>query len=240
MTTDERSLLLAIRDNAEDDMPRLAYADWLEEQGGEESLRYAAFIRGQIAEPDTALEVVANKKAGRVVIRVIAGLQGFNPFRADDLDVFSRLLPWGGRLVISRGFPARCLLSIRGWLRAGTAIFARYPIRSAQVKWACVYHHPERLGSLSPEMNDVALQAMMAFTPRSQYLEMHYDHFKNVEEFSAFITQAICDTLLSFSDNNEMYQSGVAEGICFPLATHPLAIDARKSLYRRLDVSYRY
>src|SRR5262245_1993932 len=44
----ERALLQAIRDNPDDDLPRLAHADWLEEQDTEVSLACAGFIRAQI------------------------------------------------------------------------------------------------------------------------------------------------------------------------------------------------
>src|SRR5262245_5485156 len=43
------ALLAAIRESPEDDLPRLAYADWLEEQGDEPSLIRAEFIRVQLA-----------------------------------------------------------------------------------------------------------------------------------------------------------------------------------------------
>src|SRR4051794_37823654 len=43
--SDEPALLRAVRDDPDDDLPRLAYADWLEEKG--ERPR-AAFIRAQL------------------------------------------------------------------------------------------------------------------------------------------------------------------------------------------------
>src|SRR5262245_53183872 len=48
-TTDERSALLAaVCDVADDDGPRLVYADWLEEHGDEVDRDRAAFIRLQL------------------------------------------------------------------------------------------------------------------------------------------------------------------------------------------------
>src|SRR5262249_33108972 len=44
---DERALLAAIQADPEDDLPRLAYADWLEERGAA-SLARAEFIRVQV------------------------------------------------------------------------------------------------------------------------------------------------------------------------------------------------
>lgn len=46
--SDEAALLLAIDADPADDLPRLAYADWLEEQGGEGARSRGAFIRTQI------------------------------------------------------------------------------------------------------------------------------------------------------------------------------------------------
>lgn len=46
------ALLDAIRESPGDDLPRLAYADWLEEQGDEELSARAAFIRDQLTVAD--------------------------------------------------------------------------------------------------------------------------------------------------------------------------------------------
>src|SRR5262245_37728201 len=43
--SDEAALLAAIRANPEEDTPRLVYADWLEEQGGESNTARAEYIR---------------------------------------------------------------------------------------------------------------------------------------------------------------------------------------------------
>jgi uncharacterized protein (TIGR02996 family) len=49
-SSDGAALLRAICDNPEDDTPRLVYADWLDEQGGESDIARAEFIRLQVAE----------------------------------------------------------------------------------------------------------------------------------------------------------------------------------------------
>jgi uncharacterized protein (TIGR02996 family) len=49
-TGDGAALLRAIIDNPDEDTPRLVYADWLDEQGGEANADQAEFIRTQIAE----------------------------------------------------------------------------------------------------------------------------------------------------------------------------------------------
>src|SRR3954469_2476241 len=47
-SADERALFHAVLDDPEDDLPRLAYADWLDEHGGETDHARAEFIRLQI------------------------------------------------------------------------------------------------------------------------------------------------------------------------------------------------
>ncbi len=51
---DGAALLRAICDHPDEDTPRLVYADWLDEQGGESNAARAEFIRIQIAEAEKA------------------------------------------------------------------------------------------------------------------------------------------------------------------------------------------
>src|SRR5688500_4147160 len=46
--SDKDALLAAIRDNPDDDTPRLAFADWLDEQGGASNEAWAEYIRLEI------------------------------------------------------------------------------------------------------------------------------------------------------------------------------------------------
>src|SRR5438045_4052183 len=46
----EHALSKAILEEPDDDLPRLAYADWFEERGGEADAARAEFIRVQIAQ----------------------------------------------------------------------------------------------------------------------------------------------------------------------------------------------
>src|SRR5262245_23559159 len=48
MTHSETAFLRAVAENPDDDLPRLVYADWPEEQGNEESANRGAFIRAQV------------------------------------------------------------------------------------------------------------------------------------------------------------------------------------------------
>jgi uncharacterized protein (TIGR02996 family) len=50
LSADEAALLKAICENPDEDTPRLVYADWLDEQGGESRAARAEFIRLQVAE----------------------------------------------------------------------------------------------------------------------------------------------------------------------------------------------
>lgn len=69
MRTTADVLLADIRDKPEDDTPRLVYADWLEEHGGEDAHARAAFIRAQIelarmAEEDPRRAALERTEAG--------------------------------------------------------------------------------------------------------------------------------------------------------------------------------
>ena len=46
--SDDVALLAAIRAHPDEDTPRLVYADWLEEQGGESNVARAEYIRLEI------------------------------------------------------------------------------------------------------------------------------------------------------------------------------------------------
>ncbi|HJZ56263.1 MAG TPA: TIGR02996 domain-containing protein, partial [Gemmataceae bacterium] len=46
--TDEHALLAAIREHPEEDTPRLVYADWLDEQGGQANRDRAEYIRAAV------------------------------------------------------------------------------------------------------------------------------------------------------------------------------------------------
>lgn len=46
--SEQKALIAAIRETPDDDAPRLIYADWLEEKGGDANVERAAFIRTQI------------------------------------------------------------------------------------------------------------------------------------------------------------------------------------------------
>ena len=55
--TDGDLLRAAVLSQPDEDTPRLAYADWLDEVGGEREVAYAGFIRRQIADPDEVIRL---------------------------------------------------------------------------------------------------------------------------------------------------------------------------------------
>jgi uncharacterized protein (TIGR02996 family) len=65
MGSEERLLLRAIAQAPEEDTPRLAYADWLDEQGGEPAKARAEFIRLQVSLYRTP-ELLADPAAARL------------------------------------------------------------------------------------------------------------------------------------------------------------------------------
>lgn len=60
--SDRDSFLKAIRANPDDDLPRLVFADWLDEHGDE---KWAAVIRDQCARPHQRVEHTGHGPAGR-------------------------------------------------------------------------------------------------------------------------------------------------------------------------------
>jgi uncharacterized protein (TIGR02996 family) len=68
ISDDGAALLRAIRENPDEDTPRLVYADWLDEQGGESNEARSELIRLQIAEaaklPPNTFEAVGQRYMG--------------------------------------------------------------------------------------------------------------------------------------------------------------------------------
>jgi len=73
MSTDEELLHQAIADQPEEDTPRLAFADWLDEQGGEVNSTRAEFIRLQVmlyrANVETSETKAARQRAANLLER---------------------------------------------------------------------------------------------------------------------------------------------------------------------------
>lgn len=106
--TDGDALLRAICENPRDDLPRLVFADWLDENGQPER---AAFIRTEIdvyRRPEWDAERVRYEGRARTDTARLAKL----PWAADHLTGHPPGVEWGGSPVVRRGFPW-CLRVLR-------------------------------------------------------------------------------------------------------------------------------
>lgn len=106
----ESALLAAIRAAPADDLPRLVYADWLDERGGHWRHALAAYIRANCDSP--ALRI---GPPGQPATDIRAGV-----YLADPLP--------GVRWVTSRGFVCGCVLGVSDWHHFAAAITAAHPI----------------------------------------------------------------------------------------------------------------
>ena len=113
--SDTRSgLLKAIHANLDDDLPRLVFADWLDENGGD---WWADYIRKMIAD-----------RIGRIEY---GGWESGNPFGYD--------FGWHDTpsqravLVAHRGFVCEVRCSLDQWLQHGPAVVAAHPVERVEV-----------------------------------------------------------------------------------------------------------
>src|SRR5437762_3565851 len=108
--SDEAALSAAIRANPEEDTPRLVYADWLDEQGGESNTDRAEYIRLAIEldRDDTRRRDPPERKAKRERERKLFAKH--YPEWFPELYGKKNILR-GGRayLDVERGFPYRLL-----------------------------------------------------------------------------------------------------------------------------------
>lgn len=106
------TILRAAIDDPADDLPRLAYADWLEEQGdGIFDSNRASMIREQIGNP---------------TCEATYHLPPLHPFHPKEF-------PAEAIIVWKRGFPFRCNMTMSQWLEYGPRIVARHPIENVTI-----------------------------------------------------------------------------------------------------------
>jgi uncharacterized protein (TIGR02996 family) len=122
MTDEERAILSCVKDRPDDDMPRLAYADYLDGVG--ETAR-ATFIRAQIAEArggERNTHVPAYSWLPCVVTEVIWEW----PFPEPNTEPW-----WPGVSLVwwHRGFAEGWVLTAADWLAFADAITAEHPVR---------------------------------------------------------------------------------------------------------------
>jgi uncharacterized protein (TIGR02996 family) len=125
---DGAALLRAICDNPEEDTPRLVYADWLEEQGGESNIARAQFIRLQIAE---AAKDVYNTHGRALTPDELAVARPHWKTWSDEQPKYAGLLIHVGDhcRFYERGFPYFLHTnSVRSFLKAAPELFTRVPI----------------------------------------------------------------------------------------------------------------
>jgi uncharacterized protein (TIGR02996 family) len=127
---ERESLLAAILRNPEDDLPRLIYADWLEERGEE---AYATFIRVQIHLARGQGSAAERRNWERLQREL---LQQYEEEWVQPLRAILNLPAgeWGG-WVFRRGFAEYFHLPAAILLRHGAALAAQTPLRA-------IYVHP--------------------------------------------------------------------------------------------------
>lgn len=113
-----QGMLLDIKENPDDDTPRLALADYLQDMPDEQSRVYGQFIRAQVQKLDTAevgeiYQRIANQYE-TAILRVDFGYGYGN-------------ISNGCRVVFERGFISRAEMSSAGWRLYGKKIAKYHP-----------------------------------------------------------------------------------------------------------------
>lgn len=141
-TDTRQSLLDAILDAPEDDLPRLVYADHLEEFGDAEDRARAEFIRLQIALWNECRDCLCGRKGGG---HTYTGGQHHNgPCAADQMrvevggrfvrakmrehELRDKIYEVGSFATFERGFVAKWRGPLQVWLDHGPAVMARHPV----------------------------------------------------------------------------------------------------------------
>jgi uncharacterized protein (TIGR02996 family) len=143
---DGAALVKAICDDPDDDIPRLVYADWLDEQGGASNVARAEFIRLQIAEaakggyhPNGRLWAAREKELYRPHYQTWAR----------EVPTYPGVSVWTGNEhgnAYERGFPfALYAKSVRSYLKAAPKLFPRVPV--TKVRFATIT--PRTAGELA-------------------------------------------------------------------------------------------
>jgi uncharacterized protein (TIGR02996 family) len=130
--TDADAFLRAIIGAPDDDLPRLVYADWLDERGeGERADR----IRHGCNNPDARYSCWGDESVGLICCEA-------SPCPLCD-DLHGEGVPWSllgeSRYVVRRGFVAEVTLSWEDWTAHHAAILAACPIRRVNRRTECKY-----------------------------------------------------------------------------------------------------
>jgi uncharacterized protein (TIGR02996 family) len=130
MKRTETALLRAIVESPDDDLPRLAYADWLEEQGNDDR---AEFIRVQLRlarMAATAPEREEGQRRERELLETHAD-EWLKPFRKWLHEPADILIPHRPRWEFRRGFLERATLTVEGFGKDGKKLLDAAPVREA-------------------------------------------------------------------------------------------------------------
>lgn len=132
--SDREALTRAICECPEEDMPRLALADWLDEYGTEKDRNRAAFIRAAIAKGDEDSQYEFARFTGWPVGLELAhgeyvGMPGL--FRPTLFHHIFEMNSQSGRAaaLFRRGFVERISCTGSEWVRQSQLLTARFPIR---------------------------------------------------------------------------------------------------------------
>ncbi len=170
----ERAFLEAIRETPDDDVPRLIYADWLDEQGGRERSARAAFIRAQcrlvaLDEADPKREILEDEEADLLTEYERVWTQPLHGLVED----------WR----FSRGFLEHVQIRAENLLTHAERLFDFAPLRSLHVliPFKDVPHlagcsHLQRIETLDfarCQLNDRALQQLLSSPYLSRLRALH-------------------------------------------------------------------
>jgi uncharacterized protein (TIGR02996 family) len=132
--TDEAALLAAIRADPEDDSPRLVYADWLEEHGGESSAARAEYIRlsVELARAKDVRTVPPERKAKHERARALF-VKHYRDWFPELLGRKNILRGARGRPQMARGFPYKLQCRYPKVLEVGDRLVQLAPLTELQL-----------------------------------------------------------------------------------------------------------
>jgi uncharacterized protein (TIGR02996 family) len=137
---DEEALLQGISADPDDDLPRLAYADWLEERGDLARARYAKFIRAQLrGEHGFSKCEYSEPSIAYCLPPDWAALDwGWTDESHDRKGIVAILHTPGARqrsvfLHFDCGFIWKASLGCDAFLGQAGALFARHPVRAVEI-----------------------------------------------------------------------------------------------------------
>lgn len=126
--TDGDALLAAVLAAPGDDTPRLVFADWLDEHG---RAAKAAFIRGQVAAPDSVVGITPGASFG---------------VSHKDGDSYTLSMPPDVSCMITRGFVEHVTCPWEAFAAAADALLAAHPVRRVVLTTAATGEYVEADG----------------------------------------------------------------------------------------------